>query len=187
MKSNHGSRRFTLRQQTSAAHESLDQHIGLFSSPGDYSAYLVGMANFRSCVEPQLRDLPASLDGWQPSLIGAALTEDMADLGIAVPIAALPARLSLEGSGAFGTLYVLEGSALGARLLYRRAQELGFTATFGARHLAQQSASLDAWSGLLLRLEDAQPFEIDEAIAAANATFAVARQAFEARTRAAAA
>jgi heme oxygenase len=73
---------------------------------------------------------------------------------------------------------VLEGSSLGARLLYRDAQKLGLNATFGARHLAQQSAGFETWRGFQTLLESAEGIELRAAIAAANTAFETAKLSF---------
>ena len=69
---------------------------------------------------------------------------------------------------ALGLAYVLEGSALGARLLDRQARALGLDAGFGARHLAAQTADLAAWHTFLGALEAADPFDLDAASIAAD-------------------
>ena len=89
------------------------------------------------------------------------------------------ADLALDGDRLFGALYVLEGSSLGARILFKRAQALGLSAAFGARHLALLSGSIDGWRSFLDRLEGADPFGLELAVTASHATFALARTAFD--------
>ena len=67
-------------------------------------------------------------------------------------------------------------SALGSRLLYRRAEALGMTASFGARHLAVQSAPSDQWRSFLTLLE-AKPLDIELVAQSAGATFRAAKKA----------
>jgi heme oxygenase len=168
-----------LRARTASAHEALDRQVGALLTRETYHFYLTGIAAFRLAVEPQLERIPASLGGWKPGRTGQAIVADLNDLGLPTR---QPARLDLplaSESSVYGALYVLEGSALGARLLYRQAQALGFSATFGARHLAEQTASIDGWRTFLALLEAAEPFDMAEAAAGADATFHAARNAFE--------
>lgn len=179
MNSSTSSRRFELRERTSQAHQALDSKVGEFHSTSDYKRYLSAIAGFRFAVEPLLSGtLPPAFGGWRPSRIAAELRADLADLGLPEPpplAIGLAPRSTDELIGAF---YVLEGSAFGARLLYQRAQDLGLTATHGARHLAAQSLSLDAWRGLLTIMDATEPFDAEVAAGAASATFAAAERAF---------
>lgn len=77
-----------------------------------------------------------------------------------------------------GCAYVIEGSALGARVLYKRAQELGLHAGHGARHLAEQSATLDNWRAFTGLLETVEPFDLAAASRGAVAAFGAAENAF---------
>ena len=79
--------------------------------------------------------------------------------------------------GVLGTTYVLEGSTLGAKLLYRRAQALGLTDTFAARHLAQQ-ATANRWVPFLDLLEREPDLDMEAVIHAATVLFELARRAF---------
>lgn len=172
-------RRQELRARTARAHADLDTLVGEFATVADYRRYVRGMAAFRSSIEPRIRSLPAALAGWNPCLIGRALELDLADLGMAWP-ASMPGDDSrLSDGDLFGVLYVLEGSSLGARLLRKRASVLGFDDTYGARHLSLQCQSPDAWKAFLSQLETAEPFDLDEAATAADATFRLAARAFE--------
>ncbi len=173
-------RRWVLRERTSAAHSAVDAAIGAFGDLTGYTAYLQSIAAFRQPLERQLAAFafPPDLEGWRPTAVGAAISADLVDLG--VPPASRPAGdLALRGDGLFGALYVLEGSALGARLLFERAKTLGLSSEFGARHLALLSRSIEGWRGFLDRLEAAEPFDIDQAVETSVAVFARARAAFE--------
>ena len=175
------SRRWLLRARTAEAHAAVDAAIGGFHDLSGYRAYLRSIAAFRRPIEDWLQTVswPRTLTDWRPSRVADAITADLEDLGItSVANAELP--LPLDGDGLFGTLYVLEGSALGARLLLERAEQLGLSAGFGARHLALLSGNLDGWRGFLACLEQAEPFDIDRALEASLATFRSARVAFDA-------
>ena len=173
-------RRWMLRERTSAAHSAVDAAIGAFGDLTGYTAYLQSIAAFRQPLERQWAAFacPPGLAGGRPTAVGAAISADLVDLG--VPPSSRPAGdLALRGDGLFGALYVLEGSALGARLLFERAKTLGLSSEFGARHLALLSRSIEGWRGFLDRLEAAEPFDIDQAVETSVAVFARARAAFE--------
>lgn len=171
--------RFHLRQQTAEAHARLDAAVGEFDSRESYGRYLHALLAFREPIETALgrATLP---DDFKPRDIAQAIRADMIDLGIDPPGDTQPAaRTSLNTpSAVLGTLYVLEGSALGARLLYKRAQELGFTAGFGARHLAQQAGDRESWPKFLALLERHPSSESEATARASIAAFELALDAF---------
>jgi heme oxygenase (biliverdin-IX-beta and delta-forming) len=175
-------RRFLLRDSTSAAHAALDAMVGPLHSMADYRRYLAGIAGFRLAIEPSLRDsgFAERAGGWRPTSIAAALRADLADLGMSDMVAPDMTMRIGTTEAFFGCAYVIEGSALGARLLYGRARELGLGAGHGARHLAEQSATLDNWRAFTERLEALQPFDIEAAGAAAVAAFGLAEDSFRA-------
>lgn len=167
-------RRQLLRTRTSAAHEALDAAVGNLDSLPLYRRYLRGLQAFRVAAEALL---PEALGDWRPGRISALMREDMADLGVEP---APPARIEgIDGaSERLGLLYVLEGSALGARLLRRQAAALGLGASNGARHLEAQAGSLDGWHRFLQILDETPDFDAATAIAGAEAAFAAALSCF---------
>lgn len=177
---NTGFRRHALRTGTSQAHSELDGMVGALSTRASYERYLGGIAAFRLPLEQAFETYkwPADLGHWRPVGIAAELHADLDDLALDPPPTP-PVTLPRSFSGVAGVLYVIEGSALGARLLYKDAQKLGFSADHGARHLARQSADLSQWRSLLDLIEDADPFDLDAATEAAASTFQAAGRAFE--------
>lgn len=180
----HSSRRSALRSTTATRHAELEAVVGALRSRACYVRYLRGMHAFRAPYEAALSglDWPALSGDWRPTFIAQSLNDDLDDMG-AAPLAATrpsePVRAAVSDlSGAFGVLYVLEGSSLGARLLYSEAKKLGLTATFGARHLARQSAGLETWRGFQALLEAADGIEMPAAVSAANAAFEAAKLSF---------
>lgn len=154
--------------------------VGPLSSMQDYRRYLAGIAGFRLSLEPVLERsgyLPVA-SGWRPTCISDALSADLADLEMSDMIA--PAMAVRIGSTDefLGCAYVIEGSALGARVLYGRACALGLGGGHGARHLALQSATLDNWRAFTRLLEAAEPFDAAAAARAAIAAFGAAQHAF---------
>ena len=168
----HATRRFALRERTSEAHTSLDAAVGPLDDVTAYARYLRGLLAFRAPAERALADA-----GWTPEPLAPLIAADMADLGVP-PAAEVELPAPADASGQLGLAYVLEGSALGARLLHRQALALGLDGDRGARHLAAQTADLEGWRGFLGTLEATDPFDLDSAVAAAAAGFAAAERAF---------
>lgn len=168
-------RRMQLREATRAAHQTLDDLIGSWPDLSDYRRYLAGQRRFRAAIE----DIDPAAAGlaWSITPLSAALAEDCADLGVRTqPTSGAPLR-PRGASEALGVCYVVEGSALGARLLHARAAELGLGDGFAARHLANQASST-RWRAFVALLEETEPFDFGAAAAAANAAFALAAHAF---------
>jgi heme oxygenase (biliverdin-IX-beta and delta-forming) len=171
------SRRHILRGETARAHAALEAVVGPIDSLARYVRYLRGMHAFRAPVEAALGALewPRTFGTWRPTCIAPQLAADLADLQAEpLPREAVPV---LERSDLLGTLYVLEGSSLGARVIARDAQRLGLADTYGARHLSTQCGGLETWRGFLALLEDGDTFNVASSVAAANAVFDAARLA----------
>ncbi|WP_426611723.1 biliverdin-producing heme oxygenase [Bradyrhizobium sp. McL0616] len=173
-------RRFKLREKTSQSHAALEGLIGAFDTIGDYHRYLRGMHSFRIPLEAWLSSLtwPPVFGNWRPVMIGAALSADLADFSLQPHSMMDDFTLSPDPDSVFGTLYVLEGSMLGAKLLSNRARQLGLSESFGARHLGLQTSTPANWQMFLAVLEDSAQFNVDDASHAANRAFHVARSAF---------
>lgn len=169
-----------LRGVTAAAHASIEELVGL---GGDfdlahYRRVLRGFDAFLHAWEPLVaRSLPPALANWfEPRRRGAAVRRDLAALGIAVPA---PAKLPLVlpcTAAALGSLYVLEGSALGAQVIAPRLQRsLGLDATNGAAYFAGWGAATAArwreFRDLLEATVGPHDRERAQAAAGANATF----------------
>lgn len=175
-------RRFILRERTSEAHAAVDGAIGSFRSLDTYKHYLRGMSAFRRPLEAQMAqiDWPSHL-AFRTDPIGALIDDDMDDLGMApVPAAERPQNIGPEDlNWLLGTLYVLEGSTLGAQILIKRAGDLGLGADFGARHLARQATGIARWRDFISLLETAEPLDMDRTTQASIAAFAAAERAFK--------
>lgn len=165
-------RRLALRDRTAGAHAALDATVGPLADGAAYARYLRGLLAFRAPAERALAGAE-----WTPAPLAALIAADMADLGVA-PAAEVAVARPDGPSDALGLAYVLEGSALGTRILHGRALALGLDAGRGARHLAAQTRSLDGWRGFLGRLEARDPFDLEAAVRAAAAGFAAAERAF---------
>lgn len=145
--------------------------MGNFDHPQDYRRYLRGTYAFRQAVEPML-----SQGKWQVQPLLTELAADLHDLDEPLP-QAVP-RPALDGPAALvAAAYVLEGSALGARLIQRRAAALGFDATHGARHLARQTGDAGRWPRFLQWLEESRDLAAP-AVTSARAVFRTALDAY---------
>lgn len=174
-------RRHSLRTRTASSHAALDTLVGDLDTLARYRRYLTGLHAFRQPAEALIAarlsgSAPAA--GWRPSPIAGVMREDLAALGM-VPGRAIELGSFAGPSALLGLIYVLEGSALGARVLRVQVERLGLTAARGARHLAVQAASLDSWRGFLAALEAADDFDENAAAAGAQAGFAAAIMAFD--------
>nr|CAD6415447.1 heme oxygenase [Rhizobium sp. Q54] len=104
---------------------------------------------------------------------------DLLDLGMDVPATDDFAVPAVDREVLLGMLYVVEGSSLGARVLYRQAQQLGLSGSFGARHLAAQAESVERWREVVRLLEEAPDLNLDSMVEASELVFAAAGHAFE--------
>ena len=167
-----GTLRRALAKATRDLHETLDRNIGCLGDAKAYAAFLAGSHAFRAALEPQL----AQVEGWRIQPLAPLIAQDLADLRLPVPATPDASPLPTPAARA-AACYVLEGSALGGRLLARRAAALGFGPDHGARHLAAQTASPARWRDFLAWLE-AGGFSAPQATAAARAVFGLALRAY---------
>ncbi|GAB2505612.1 biliverdin-producing heme oxygenase [Lysobacter humi (ex Lee et al. 2017)] len=163
--------RWSLRQATASAHARLDARVGAaLNDPARYPGYLRGMHRF-------LREATVALPAG-PGLAEAvaALEADLADVG-ATPLAISPTRRVATPDEALGWRYVIAGASVGARVLQRRAAELGFDGGHGARFLALHAAG-DAWADFLAEV-DGRPADRHAAVLhGASRAFHAAEAAF---------
>lgn len=118
-------------------------------------------------VEPAF----AASDRWSVQRLLPELRLDLEDLQLGPP-AEQPAIADFTTESArVGALYVLEGSALGAHLLLRRAVALGLGMERGARHLARQVGSPHRWREFLLFLDEQRNVDRPAVLAAAHGLF----------------
>ena len=165
-----------LRDVTAAAHARVDARVGdAFHDHHGYAAFLRGMHAFVRCSRRVLGDID------DLAACEAALADDLAVLGVSPLALETDLATADRGVADLGWRYVVAGSSMGARVLLRRAQALGFDATRGARYLALHARG-DAWASLLATLEGLRPDAAVEAAACdgARAAFDCAERCFEA-------
>lgn len=117
-----------LRSATRAHHDRIEQLLALDAPmpPARYAAVLLGFQRFLSAWEAELRDaLPARLHGWLSDRGRLAFVDkDLAFLGHGGAAMAhaqvLPCLPERGVAAAFGSLYVIEGSALGGQVITPR-------------------------------------------------------------------
>ncbi|MVA23558.1 biliverdin-producing heme oxygenase [Agrobacterium vitis] len=184
-------RRRLLKEATADAHAELDAVIGDFSSPAAYRAYLLGMARFRLPLEAMIAQQAPQAPfvswpgAWQPVMIGNGLRADLQTLELETALGLeddrWQARVPQPGEAEdwLGLFYVLEGSALGAKLLAKRAALLGYGPTHGGAHLFAQAGNFSSWPTFLHLMEELRDLDEGKLVAFANATFAYAYAAFE--------
>lgn len=171
-----------LRAATHSTHEKLDASIMAarpFESRENYGRFLKVQHAFHRDVAPLYR-APA-LQHLIPDLSRrarlAAVAQDAADLGIALPDYT-DAPATTEGIGipeSLGWLYVVEGSNLGAAFLFKAALKMGLSAEHGARHLAEAPEGRAAqWRAFKEALDAVRLTDADEARAIAGAEVAFA-------------
>ena len=162
-----------LRTATASSHDAVDAAFGghdLTTAPG-YARFLIAHARALPAAEHRF----AATDGLPPWRERATLlTDDLADLGHAMP-AALDFALPDRPGAAWGALYVTEGSRLGGIML-ARSVATGLPARYlGAKHHSGE------WRALLAAIDAEAATRddawIDDAIAGAEACFALYRQA----------
>ncbi len=180
-------RRFALREATGGAHAALEADVGGLASAAAYRRFVAGLYAGRAPVEAALATAawPDELGGWRPQAIAADLAADLADLGVAVSPPGEPFALGDTVSDLLGAAYVLEGSQLGAKLVRKEAEKLGFSANFGARHLAAQTGTSGGWTRFMAVLDQADGYDPAIAASAANRVFAWLRSAMREESRAA--
>ncbi|WP_127751606.1 MULTISPECIES: biliverdin-producing heme oxygenase [unclassified Devosia] len=161
--------RSALRLHTQAVHTRLDNIVGQFESLDDYRAFVIRSYRFRAAVEPTVRGRPE----WSVQDLAGPLRADLKDLRQADLPSAPILELPLGFASALGALYVLEGSGVGARILFARAQQLGLSEHFGARHLAAQTDDPGRWKRFVALLGTAE-LDHSAALHAAGAVFQLA-------------
>ena len=188
-----------LREATAKRHADIDTLLALRRPFGrsHYTGVLQGFAVFLAAWEPSMAHaLPPHWQDWFAGTRRLALVQrDLAALGVAAEPApvALPALDNVPA--ALGSLYVLEGSALGGQFIAAHARrQLALTPDRGTAYFhGCGAATMARWREFLDRLAadvDAADYGRAQAIASANATFdaltAIFRQRLDTRERAAA-
>jgi heme oxygenase len=172
-------RRGCLKRGTAELHQAVDglmDRSGMLSSRSGYSRYLHATLLARSSIETRLvaNGVADLYSIWPKRQISHLVERDLVDLEPKTqPQSADTNHTAMSPGAMLGALYVLEGSALGARVIARRVEVIGMGPTFGARHLKQQTAEPTAWPTFLELLDTTKltAVEDEDCIREASSTF----------------
>lgn len=169
-----------LRRSTRLHHDRVESTLALDGAIDlqRYIDVLRGFDSYLAAWEPAVRAaLPESLRGWFDARCrGPRVRRDLAALGVMQRDAPPMLHIPLGGeSQALGSLYVIEGSALGGQVIARRLHEhLGLDASSGASYFTGWGERTGAlWREFmeLLARHDEAGADHAAACAAAAATF----------------
>ena len=174
------SRAEALRLATDETHRALDAWVmaaNPFASLDRYGAFLRMQHDIHRDVARPYADpaLNVLIPGLSRFARLEAVTQDLADLGLALHDLDPPAA---EGAGlpeALGWLYVVEGSNLGGAFLLKAAKSIGMSETHGARHMVDpEEGPAAVWRAFKAGLEAPvlTPAEEARVIEGAQAAFA---------------
>lgn len=161
--------RVALRQHTDDIHRRLDAAVGTFGNLDSYGAFVASSLRFRRMIEPAVAG-----GSWEPQLLVDDLRRDGEDLRLPDSEPGPPTRGMAGEAERLGALYVLEGSALGARILFERAKALGLSGERGARHLAKQVGEAGRWRRFVQFLDARADLPREPVLAGARSTFETA-------------
>jgi heme oxygenase (biliverdin-IX-beta and delta-forming) len=147
--------RVRLREACAQSHRELDERLGVLDLRllHDYRTFLEINAAALIPLEAALvsAHVERMFPDWDRRSRSDAILSDFARLGgIARPLSAPEA---LGSGGILGTMYVLEGSRLGARVLLRRALQSPHIEVLGARAYLDHGVGSDFWQSFNATLE----------------------------------
>ncbi|CCE06289.1 putative heme oxygenase [Bradyrhizobium sp. STM 3843] len=166
-----------LRAATSAAHHALDERLSAFdlTETDHYRRFLQASAAALLPLECALEQAGVAelFADWSHRARAGVIAADLARLGGAV--APLPLPQPLNRIGIFGTLYVLEGSRLGAAYLRRIVAASADPRVRSATRYLGHGAGQGLWRSYLARLEREAVTAVDLSgmIASAQQAFAM--------------
>jgi heme oxygenase len=163
-----------LRALSHGLHDRLEQVVAgyaPFDSASSYGRFVQMQYLFQTELQHLYTDpaLVAIFPDLAQRCRADAARADLLDLGLPLP-APLPGALARPGRAtALTWIRVSEGSKLGAAILIKRANALGFTEAFGARHLAEpEGGRAQGWKAFnavfdVLPFSAAEEAEADQA------------------------
>ncbi|WP_038972140.1 biliverdin-producing heme oxygenase [Bradyrhizobium genomosp. III] len=170
-----------LRDATAGAHRELDAQLSSFDL-----TVLAGYRRFLQASAGALLPLEAALvaagvarifPDWPERSRSAAIAADLGRLGgAAQSTVSVP---PLTPSGMLGTMYVLEGSRLGARFLLKEIAEAADLRMTEATSYLSHGAGKRLWQSFLSKLQGEEACDEVEVIAAARVAFAAFERAAE--------
>ncbi|EUK19379.1 MULTISPECIES: biliverdin-producing heme oxygenase [Commensalibacter] len=165
----------SLRNRTKSVHGKLDEHLmgmGLFSDKEKYKIFLTLQYYIHRDADHLYSN--SNLSAIIPNLHlrnrFVKVKEDMQDLGVTIPSPIQPPVIT-NTSSAIGSLYVVEGSKLGAKYLLHHVGMIGLSDEYGARHLGADSEGRGtSWRSFQSAIDSAK-IDIPVAVKAAEQTF----------------
>lgn len=151
--------RARLKQATNDCHRRLEQSLearGLFRSLDGYGLWLQGALLFHRAIQDALADRGSHdvLDASVMSQRCLLIEDDLDDLGLGPAGGdirlALPVGDEVER---LGVAYVVEGAAIGARIILREAAGLGCHSAHAARFLSAAVNDTSRWPRLVAMLD----------------------------------
>ena len=168
-----------LREATAAAHRQLDAQMSAFDLTvfSGYCRFLQASAGALLPLEAALVDggVARMFPDWPERTRSAAIVADLDWLGrdahatVSVP--------PLTPSAVIGTMYVLEGSRLGAKFLLKAVEDAADPRIGKATAYLDHGAGKKLWQSFLARLGSGEACDEDEAIEAARRAFAAFERA----------
>lgn len=130
----------SLKAHSKDTHNSTDtlvMSMRPFESVDNYKKFLKAQHEFHKAVQPiyQNNALATKIDGLADLSRFDRVKSDMADLEVA-PLDNPPAPPAYTDDEAIGWLYCVEGSNVGAAILYKEAGKIELSDSHGASHLA---------------------------------------------------
>ena len=169
-----------LRTVTRPSHGRLETTLNLLDEQLDHHTYkrvLERFYGFWRGWEPQVAGLLQDGPLLNPRRRMHLLQADLAVLGSSAPcVAALPScplPLLYDAAEALGSLYVMEGSTLGGRVIERHVERcLGFNGESGCSYFAGYGLNTGRmWRSFLARLDEAPAVDAERIAIGAVATF----------------
>lgn len=145
-----------LKAATAASHHALDEQLSALDLTigAHYRRFLQANAAALLPLEAALRKagVAGMFGDWPQRARSAAIAADLDLLGGSVTVLPMPAE-PLDRCGVLGTLYVLEGSRLGAAYLVRIADASADPRVRAATRYLRHGAGQGLWRSFLARLE----------------------------------
>lgn len=168
-----------LRDATADAHRELDARLSSLDLTvmAGYRRFLQASAGALLPLEAALEQADASrmFPDWPERSRRAAIAADLGLLGSAAHSTVLVPPLT--PGGVLGTMYVLEGSRLGAKYLLKQVADADDPRINEATSYLGHGAGKRLWQSFLSKLRGEEACDEDEVIRAARAAFAAFEQA----------
>lgn len=168
-----------LKEHSRDTHDAVDNLVMSaepFASHDNYRKFLQAQYEFHRTVNPIYHNpkLSAQFEGLAELSRLENLKKDMEDLGVS-PYGQDVEQPTFTDSEAIGWLYCVEGSNVGAAILYKEAGKIDLNDTFGASHLsAHADGRMPHWRNTKAKIDALELSEADRqsAIKGADDAFA---------------